>query len=150
VQKGGGGESRQSQDPVSKRSGVLFCLKCGETGKPRPAVGFDEDGEVACDMHSVKAEIPAKPETVDEEKPDMPNEPKLCACGCGSELPEGHKWPRLRGHAGRENRSAPASKASSHANGNGATLKLAAPREAVITLQLPAAKVEKLLALLLQ
>jgi len=98
VQKGGGGESRQSQNPVP-RGGVLFCLKCGETGKPAPAVGFDEDGEAACDMHSVKAEIPAKPETVDEEKPDMPNEPT---------------------------------------------------GEAVITLQLPAAKVGKLLALLLQ
>lgn len=119
------------------------CLKCGEQGQPQPAVGLDEDGEAACIMHSVKAQIP-------EENTDMANEPKLCACGCGTELPEGYKWPRLRGHAGQGNGS---QRNGSHRKSSASKSTPKAPvsaAEAMVTLRLPAAKVEKLFSLLLQ
>jgi hypothetical protein len=64
-------------------------LKCGEKGQPQRAVGLDEDGEAACAVHSVKAQIPANLEIVDsalhsrlqtakEEKTDMERTDILC------------------------------------------------------------------------
>jgi len=125
---------------------MTYCLKCGEQGRPQRAVGVDEDGEAACAAHSVKAEIlPDQPATIEQEKNDMANEAKVCACGCGTALPEGYKRSHLRGHA------------SGNGNGkvNGKALALAHNSPALanrglVTLHLPAAKVEKLLGLLLQ
>ncbi len=147
---------------------TAYCLKCGEQGQPQPAVGLDEDGEAACVTHSVTARIPANLESPDssvptrlqtakKEKTEMANEPKLCACGCGSELPDGYKWPRLRGHASQGNGS---HGAASQGNGK-AHRSSPAPKSApeppappvtqtMVTLRLPVAKVEKLFALLLQ
>jgi len=139
-----------------------YCLKCGEKGQPQRAVGLDEDGEAACAMHSVKPLIPANLESVDpaahsrlqtakEEKTDMANEPKFCACGCGTELPEGYKWPRLRGHAGQGNGSHGNGKASKSSPTSKSAPKPTAPvTQTMVTLRLPVAKVEKLFSLLLQ
>jgi hypothetical protein len=150
-------------DPMSS-----WCQKCGEQGKPEPAVGLDEDGDLACAIHSAKIEIPVKLkcfdsaapsrlEATEKEKTDMANEAKVCACGCGSELPTGYKWSRLRGHGGHGNGSALGSRAADH--GSVSTRASKRPNysgdavqgnQSLVTLQLPACKVEKLLALLLQ
>jgi hypothetical protein len=139
-----------------------YCLKCGEQGQPQRAVGLDEDGEAACAMHSAKARIPANLESVDsvvpsrlqtakEEKTDMANESKLCTCGCGTELPEGYKWPRLRGHAGQGNGSHGNGKAPKSSLASKSAPKATAPiTQTIVTLRLPVAKVEKLFSLLLQ
>ena len=137
-------------------------MKCGEQGRPQRAVGLDEDGEAACAMHGVKARVPANPESVTsavpsrlqtakEERTDMVNEPKFCTCGCGTELPEGYKWPRLRGHAGQRNGSHGNGKAPKSFSASKSVPKATAPvAQTMVTLRLPVAKVEKLFSLLLQ
>jgi hypothetical protein len=135
-----------------------YCLKCGMQGQPQRAVGLDDDGEAACILHSVKVanpesssvEVHSQLPTTKEEKTDMANESKVCACGCGTELPEGYKWPRLRGHAGQGNGSHENGKAHKSQTSKSAPAVTPPVAQTMVTLTLPIAKVEKLFALLLQ
>lgn len=99
-----------------------WCFQCGVAAKPERAVGWDEDGEPACAMHSVKAKRPfslaahdelaplktepivvklkpaaPSPVQIKQEKEMIPE--KICACGCDEMFkPTGNRQLYAAGH----------------------------------------------------
>jgi len=46
-------------------------------------------------------------EAPNPEQSEEAMEPRLCKCGCGTEMPNTNKWEYLRGHKTSDNRTAP-------------------------------------------